>query len=81
MKKMSLILLPVVMLIGCASVPSNFKQRAISEFSIDVKIHSMASNYYPGVYGFSDLKSNILVGVNGVKSLFLTLAWHIDTSP
>ncbi len=60
MKKMSLILLPVVMLIGCASVPSNFKQRAISEFSIDVKIHSMASNYYPGVYGFSDLKSNIL---------------------
>jgi hypothetical protein len=48
------------MLSGCASVPSNFKQRAVSEFSIDVKLHSTASHYYPGVYGFSDLKSNIL---------------------
>jgi hypothetical protein len=59
MKKM-IIVLAMVMLSGCTSVPSNFKQRAVSEFSIDVKLHSTASRYYPGVYGFSDVKSNIL---------------------
>ena len=60
MKKIVLVLLAMVMLSGCATVPSNFKQRAVSEFSIDVKLHSSVSHYYPGVYGFSDLKSNIL---------------------
>ena len=60
MKQIMLVLLAMVVLSGCASVPSNFKQRAVSEFSIEVKLHSTASRYYPGVYGFSDLKSNIL---------------------
>jgi hypothetical protein len=59
-EKLLMVMLAMVMLSGCASVPSNFKQRAISEFSIEVKIHSITSNYYPGVYGFSDVKSNIL---------------------
>lgn len=61
MKKLLMLAMVIGLLMsGCATVPANFKQRAISEFSIDVKLHSIASQYYPGVYGFSDLKSNIL---------------------
>ena len=60
MRKLIILLLAMVILAGCATVPANFDQRARLEFSIDVKLHSIVSHYYPGAYGFSDLKSNIL---------------------
>ena len=68
MKKLLLLAMVLGLLVsGCATVPANFKQRAISEFSIDVKLHSIASHYYPGVYGFSDLKSLTSVPqINGI---------------
>jgi hypothetical protein len=57
MKKIVLVLLAIalgLLMIGCASIPGNFKERATSELKIDIKLFSK-SGYLPAEYGYSGM--------------------------